>query len=107
MTNTVDVFCSECGDRISTDGMITYINKGPVCKKCSFDYKPITTESVLTNWKSIICKSRQIRDILQKFPQSTTAYENTYEDGVHETLLWLIGEIPDEDFYPLQKVKDF
>jgi len=39
-----EFLCSKCYER-----MITYINKGPVCKKCSFNYKPITTESVLTN----------------------------------------------------------
>lgn len=99
-TDSKKLFCCECKMPIPTDGMVMYINKEPICNKCSKYIKILPTESITPQYKSL----NQIREVV-RIVNSTS--ESDYKNGVFEALMWVIGEIPDEDFAPLQKSKDF
>ncbi|MFW6173112.1 MAG: hypothetical protein ACOC5T_05150 [Elusimicrobiota bacterium] len=45
---------------------------------------------------------KEIEDALRSIDETANEYEGmlTYEEGIHEALSWVLGDIPDDYFHP-------
>jgi hypothetical protein len=107
MSTACPIYCSKCNCEIPTDGMIMYLGEGAICRTCSQKYQ-VYTNTLNTNNTIPISKTyEQIREVIRivNDPERNSylrlAFATSYNNAVFETLMWVIGELPDEDFLPL------
>jgi hypothetical protein len=99
MSTACPIYCSKCSCEIPTNGMVMYLEEKPICRTCSQKYQVYTNKLNTSSTIPIPKTYEQIREVIRivNDPERNSYYNN----AVFETLMWVIGELPDEDFLPL------